>query len=137
MRTEEETDGIDEKLKEEHRVAFFWFLVLFALTAALMGVWSWLSGSALQAYEREAGSMFVAYAVVWLLSCAHSEFRTRMNATHRTVAGLQETLGAIQEKLGRESESAVTVSRIEWAVNELRKDLERIEESVSEIRETA
>jgi hypothetical protein len=99
LRFQDKCEEVDEAVKDERRSSSFVFVFLFVLTAVISGVSSWSSGATLHAYEKDTAEMFAFYLVFWIGSCAHSEFRIRMNATYGAVSEVQRTLSAIQARL--------------------------------------
>jgi cytochrome c biogenesis protein CcdA len=99
LRFQDKCEEVDKAVKDERRSWFFGFVFVFVTMAVISGVGSWFSGATLHAYERDTAEMFAFYVVLWIGSCAHSEFRIRMNATFGAVSELQGTLSAIQSRL--------------------------------------
>jgi hypothetical protein len=134
----------DEADKEVKRNPFlgtlhvFIYGLSFLCIALVSAVFAWLSGETLKSYGRGIFIyvlFLIAGAVVeGLLSPIYEEFRIRTKEIDGKVSAIEEAVNASK---------AVTLSRIEWTVNDTRKDLagllERltaIEEKLAEIQDT-
>lgn len=99
LRFQDKCEEVDEAVKQDRRFSLFFFLFLFAVMAAVFGAWYCLSGRTLHAYEQDAGWAFLCLMAIWLTSCAHSEFRIRMNATYGAVSAIQGRLDVLDKEL--------------------------------------
>jgi len=139
-------DEIDKEVEETKRIGLMFFGgtcgVIFVCYSVGIGLFDLFTGKTLKLYGQEIGGILaVLLAAVfadWILTPLHHEFRTRTKEIDGKVSAIEEAVNA-----SKEDHAAVTLSRIEWTVNDTRKDLagllERltaIEEKLSEIQDT-
>ncbi len=125
-------DDVDRAVKQRHSGRL---LTLLVVCGVIDGLSTCFGGESFVSYKAHLLWIIGFGFVYWMAGAFYSEFRLRTKEIDGKVSAIEVALIASKPDHTADVEKAVTLSRIEWTVNDTRKDLAGLLERLTALEE--